>query len=54
MKQSKNFDLIQKNTLQLIDLWMYNFARNIPDFLNGNSIKQLSALKNRKKSIKNH
>lgn len=54
MKQSKNFDLIQKNTSHMIDLWMYNFARNIPDFLNGNSIKQLSIFKNGKKSIKNH
>ena len=54
MKQSKNFDLIQKNTSDLIDLWMYNFARNIPDFLNGNNVKQLSGFKNVKLSIKNH
>ena len=54
MKQSKNFDLIQENTSNMIDLWMYNFARNIPDFLNGNSVKQLSVFKNGKKSIKNH
>ena len=51
---SGEFDLIQKNTSDLIDLWMYNFARNIPDFLNGNSVKQLSIFKNGKKSIKNH
>ena len=54
MKQSKNFDLIQENTSNMIDLWLYNFARNIPDFLNGNSVKQLSVFKNGKKSIKNH
>jgi len=51
MKQSKNFDLIQENTSNMIDLWMYNFARNIPDFLNGNSVKQLSVFNNGKKSI---
>ena len=54
MKLSKNFDLIQKNTSHMIDLWMYNFARNIPDFLNGNNIKQLSLFNNGKKSIKKH
>jgi len=54
MKQSRNFDWIQKNTAEMIDLWMYNFARNIPDFLNGNSVKQLSVFNNGKKSIKNH
>ena len=54
MKQSKNFDLIQESTSNMIDLWMYNFARNIPDFLNGNSVKQLSVFKNGKESIKKH
>ena len=52
MKQSRNFDLIQKNTADMIDLWMYNFARNANDFLNGNSVRRLNVFKD--KSIKNH
>ena len=42
MKQSRNFDLIQKNTADMIDLWMYNFARSTNDFLNGNSVRKLN------------
>ena len=54
MKQSKNFDLIQKNTSVLIDLWMYNFARNTPDFLNGDNVKKLTGFKHKKSSITNY
>ena len=54
MKQSKNFDLVQESTSNMIDLWMYNFARNTPDFLNGDSVKKLSVFKNGKESIKKH
>ena len=52
MKQSRNFDWIQKNTANMIDLWMYNFARNTNDFLNGNSVRKLNVFND--KSIKNH
>ena len=50
MKTSTNFDWIQKNTAEMIDLWMYNFVRNSNDFLYGNSLRKLSVFK--KKSIK--
>ena len=35
--KSKNtyFDLVQNGTREMIDLWMYNYARNIPDILDG-------------------
>jgi len=38
----------------MVDLWMYNFARNIPDFLDGDSVKLLNIFRDNSKSIKNH
>ena len=31
--KSTNFDWVQNGTKAMVDLWMYNFARNISDFL---------------------
>jgi len=54
--KSKNtyFDLVQNGTREMIDLWMYNYARNIPDILDGNSVRLQSVFKNNSKSMKNH
>ena len=54
--KSKNtyFDLVQNGTREMIDLWMYNYARNIPDILDGDSTKLLSVFKNNQKTLKNH
>jgi len=52
--KSTNFDWVQNGTKAMVDLWMYNFARNISDFLDGNNVKSLSVFRNRSKSIKNH
>ena len=37
--KSTNFDWVQSGTRSMIDLWMYNFARNIPDFLDGDNVR---------------
>ena len=37
-----NFDWLQKGTFAMVDLWLYNFARNISDLLKGQSIRKLS------------
>ena len=50
MKQSANFDWVQNGTRKFVDLWMYNFARNIPDILDGNSARLLNVFKNGSKS----
>ena len=52
--KSTNFDWVQNGTKAMVDLWMYNFARNISDFLDGNNVKSLSVFRNRSKSIKKH
>ena len=52
--KSTQFDWVQHGTRAMIDLWMYNYARNIPDVLDGNSVRLLSAFKNNSKSTKNH
>ena len=54
MKQSANFDWVQNGTRKFVDLWMYNFARNIPDVLDGNSARLLNVFRNGSKSRKNH
>ena len=54
MKQSANFDWVQIGTRTMVDLWMYNFARNIPDILDGNSVRLLNVFRNGSKSRKNH
>ena len=54
MKQSANFDWVQNGTRMMVDLWMYNFARNIPDILDGNSVRLLNVFRNGSKSRKNH
>ena len=54
MKQSANFDWVQNGTRIMVDLWMYNFARNIPDILDGNSVRLLNVFRNGSKSRKNH
>ena len=50
--KSTNFDWVQSGTRSMIDLWMYNFARNIPDFLDGDNVRLLNAVKNNSKSLK--
>ena len=52
--KSTHFDLIQNGTRAMIDLWMYNFARNVSDILDGNSVRLQSVFKNNSKSMKNH
>ena len=52
--KSTNFDWVQNGTKSMVDLWMYNFARNIPDFLDGDNVKLLNIFRNNSKSIKNH
>lgn len=42
MKMSTNFETIQKATFSLMNMWLKNFARNLPYILEGNSIKNLS------------
>ena len=49
-----HFDWVQNGTRVMIDLWMYNFARNISDILDGNSVRLQSVFKNNSKSTKNH
>lgn len=46
MKMSANFETIQKATFSLMDMWLKNFARNLPYILEGNSIKNLSVFQN--------
>ena len=52
--KSTNFNWVQNGTRAMVDLWMYNFARNIPDFLDGDSVKLLNIFRDNSKSIKNH
>ena len=52
--KSTQFDWVQHGTRAMIDLWMYNYARNIPDVLDGNSVRLHSVFKNNSKSTKNH
>ena len=54
MKQSANFDWVQNGTRVMTDLWMYNFARNIADIQEGNSVRLLNVLKKNPKSRKSH
>lgn len=42
MKPSKNFQRLQEGTFEMLDFWMYNFARNLSDILDGKSVKTLS------------
>ena len=53
MTKSENFDLVQKGTYAMFDLWLYNFARNISKMHNGKSVKKLNIFSN-KDSRKNH
>ena len=39
---SSNFEWLQKGTFAMLDLWLHNFSRNIPDLIEGKSIKSLS------------
>ena len=52
--KSTNFDWVQNGTRAMIDLWMYNFARNVSYILDGNSVRLQSVFKNNSKSMKNH
>ena len=52
--KSTNFNWVQNGTRVMVDLWMYNFARNIPDFLDGDNVKLLNIFRDNSKSIKNH
>ena len=47
-----HFDWVQNGTRVMIDLWMYNFARNISDILDGNSVRLQSVFKNNSKPTK--
>jgi len=51
--ESKNFEWLQKGTFAMLDLWLYNFARNIPDLLEGKSVSLLSVFKD-ENSRKSH
>ena len=42
--KSTNFDWVQNGPRAMVDLWMYNFARNIPDFLDGDNVRLLNAV----------
>ena len=50
---SSNFEELQKSTFSLIDMWLKNFARNLPYILEGNNIKNLSVFQNGK-NFENH
>ena len=52
--KSTHFDWVQNGTREMIDLWMYNFARIVSDILDGNSARLLSVFKNNSKPMKNH
>lgn len=54
MKFSENFDWVQKGTQEMLDLWMYNFARNIPDILDGENIQKYSVFDREKNPISSH
>jgi hypothetical protein len=43
---SDNFERLQKATFSLVELWLQNFARNLPYILKGKSIKELSVFEN--------
>lgn len=47
-----NFEWVQNGTHVMVDLWMYNFSRNIHDFLDGNSINDLNTLNNQQNQEK--
>lgn len=51
--ETTNFQWLQKGTFAMVDLWLYNFARNIPDLLNGKSIKGLSVFNESNQLSKN-
>ena len=38
---SKNFESLQDGTFAMVDMWMHNFARNIPEILVGKNVKIL-------------
>ena len=38
---SKNFESLQNGTFAMVDMWMHNFARNIPEILVGKNVKIL-------------
>ena len=38
---SKNFESLQDGTFAMVDMWMHNFARNIPEILVGKNVKVL-------------
>jgi hypothetical protein len=54
MKSTENFNWVQSGTREMLDLWMYNFSRNIPDILNGNSIQKLNNFHNNNTSNSKH
>jgi len=54
MKTTENFDWVQKGTQEMLDLWMYNFSRNLPDILDGNNINSLNIFKKDNISTKTH
>jgi len=43
---SENFEMVQRATFSLVDLWLQNFARNLSYILKGKSIKDLSVFQN--------
>lgn len=50
---STNFETLQKATFSLMDMWLQNFARNLPYILEGNNIRNLSVFQNGN-TINNH
>jgi len=51
---TENFEWLQKGTFAMVDLWLYNFARNIPDLLEGKSVRLLSVFNESNTINKNH
>ena len=45
---SNNFEWVQKGIFNHLDLWMYNFARNISDLHGGNNVRTLSVFNDSK------
>jgi len=43
---STNFQRLQEATFSLADMWLQNFARNLPYILNGKSVKELNIFQN--------
>ena len=50
---SSNFKFLQEGTFAMLDLWMYNFSRNMQDIIKADSVRMLNPLLN-SSNITNH